>query len=164
MHTGRLISEINIVYNDISDNFSFDYKAVQSDYKAVFYLGENIKKILCFSHFLCHFCINNIKKWEKPRLFFIFSPKIENSFTIELYSFIVRIKVVRNVILNNIDFHDQPSKMHSFPPRNRQNFPDSWNPKIWQMWHIYFRLDFRYSRKKVFPFFPISWGFRAVCM
>ena len=37
MHPGRLIMEVNIVYNDISDNFYFEYKAVQFDYKAVFY-------------------------------------------------------------------------------------------------------------------------------
>ena len=35
MHPGRLIMVINIVYNDISDNFYFDYKAVQFDYRAV---------------------------------------------------------------------------------------------------------------------------------
>ena len=34
----------------------------------------------------------------------------------------IEIKVVRNDIMN-IDFHDQPSRMHRFPPRSRQNFP-----------------------------------------
>ena len=34
----------------------------------------------------------------------------------------IEIKVVRNVILNNIDIHDQPSRMHRSPPRSRQNF------------------------------------------
>ena len=33
----RCILEINVVQNDISDNFYYDYKAVQFDYKAVFY-------------------------------------------------------------------------------------------------------------------------------
>ena len=42
----------------------------------------------------------------------------------------IEIKVVRNVILNNIDLHDQPSRMHRSPPRSRQNFPDSKNSKI----------------------------------
>ena len=45
--------EINIVQNDISDNFYSDYKAVQFAFSI---LGENIKKNLGFSHFLCHFC------------------------------------------------------------------------------------------------------------
>ena len=44
MHPGRFIMKINIVYNYISDNFYFDYKAVQFDYKVLFsILGENIK-------------------------------------------------------------------------------------------------------------------------
>ena len=35
----------------------------------------------------------------------------------------IRIKVVRNVILNNIDFYDQPSRMYVWRlPRIRQNF------------------------------------------
>ena len=34
----------------------------------------------------------------------------------------IEIKVVRNFILNNIDTHDQPSRMHRSPPRSRQNF------------------------------------------
>ena len=29
----------------------------------------------------------------------------------------IEIKVVRNVILNNIDNHDQPFRMHRYPPR-----------------------------------------------
>ena len=29
MHPGRLIMDINVVQNDISDKFYFDYKAVQ---------------------------------------------------------------------------------------------------------------------------------------
>ena len=65
------------------------------------------------------------KKWEKPRIFFIFSPKIENRFISELYRFIVGIKVVRNVILNNIDLNDQPSRMHSSSSRSRQTVSNS---------------------------------------
>ena len=42
-----------------------------------------------------------------------------------MYSFIIEIKVVRNVILNNIDFHDQPSRMHRSPSRSRQKISDS---------------------------------------
>ena len=38
----------------------------------------------------------------------------------------IEIKVVRNVILNNIDIHDQPSRLHRSLSRIRQNFPDSW--------------------------------------
>ena len=37
----------------------------------------------------------------------------------------IEIKVVRNVILNNIDLHDQPFRMHRSPSRSPQNFPDS---------------------------------------
>ena len=37
MHPGGFIIDFNIVQNDISDNFYSDYKAVQFDYKAVFY-------------------------------------------------------------------------------------------------------------------------------
>ena len=59
---------------------------------------------------------------KKKIYFFIFSPKIENSFIIELYSFIIEIKVVRNVILNNIDLHDQPSRMHRSPPKESPKF------------------------------------------
>ena len=47
-----------------------------------------------------------------------------------LNSFIIEIKVVRNVISNNIDIYDQPSRIHRSPPRSRQNFPDSKNSKI----------------------------------
>ena len=34
------------------------------------------------------------------------------------------IKVVKNVILNNIDFHDQPSRMYRSSPRGRQKCSD----------------------------------------
>ena len=37
----------------------------------------------------------------------------------------IEIKVVRNVILNNINLHDQPSRMHCSPSRSRQKFSDS---------------------------------------
>jgi len=43
------------------------------------------------------------------------------SFIIELYSFIIEIKVVRHVLLNNIDINYQPSWMHRSPPRIRKN-------------------------------------------
>ena len=36
----------------------------------------------------------------------------------------IEMKVLRNVILNNIDLHDQPSRMYGSPPMSRQNFPD----------------------------------------
>ena len=42
-----------------------------------------------------------------------------------IYRFMIEIKVVRNIILNNIDTHNQSSRMHRSPPRSRQNFPDS---------------------------------------
>ena len=42
----------------------------------------------------------------------------------------IEIKVVTNVILNKIYFHDQPFRMHRSPPRSRQNLPDSKNSKI----------------------------------
>ena len=45
--------------------------------------------------------------------------------TIELYSFIIKIKLVRNVILYNIDIYDQPSRMHRSPFRSRQKL-DFW--------------------------------------
>jgi len=51
------------------------------------------------------------------------------------------IKVVRNVILNNFDLHDQPSRMYCSPPRSRQKTSDSKNSKFCQIWHIYFRFD-----------------------
>ena len=47
-----------------------------------------------------------------------------------MYSFIIEIKVVRNVILNNINMQDQPSGMYRSPSRSRQNFPDSKISKI----------------------------------
>ena len=53
----------------------------------------------------------------------------------------VEIKDVRNFILNNIDDHDQPSRMHRSPPRSPK-FPDSKNSKIDKS-HWYFR--FYYS-------------------
>ena len=52
---------------------------------------------------------------------------------IELYSFLMEIKVVRNVILNKIDFHDQPSRMHRSPSRGRQKCSDSKKRKKKQM-------------------------------
>ena len=42
----------------------------------------------------------------------------------------IEVKVVGNVILINIDLHDQPFRMHLSPPRSRQNYPDSKNSKI----------------------------------
>ena len=39
----------------------------------------------------------------------------------------IEMKVVRNVILNKIDSNDQPFRLHRFPPRSRQNFPDMTN-------------------------------------
>ena len=75
--------------------------------------------------------IFQIRKMQ--RFVFIFSPKIENGFIIDLYSFIIGLKDVRNVILNIIDNHDQTSSMHRSPPSSRQNFPDSKNAKICQI-------------------------------
>ena len=37
----------------------------------------------------------------------------------------IEMKVVKNVILNNIDFHDQPSRMYRSPPRSRQQCSNS---------------------------------------
>jgi len=62
---------------------------------------------------------------RKIKIFFIFSPEIKNSFIIELYSFTIGIKVVRNVISNNIDINNQPSRMHRSPSRSHQTFVDS---------------------------------------
>ena len=36
---------------------------------------------------------------------------------VKLYMF--EIKVVRNILLNNIDFYDKPSRMYRSPPRSR---------------------------------------------
>ena len=63
-------------------------------------------------------------------------PKIK----IWLYNFMIEMKVVRNVILNKIDPHDQPFRLHRSPPRSRQNFPDSKNSKIWQISQIFYIL------------------------
>ena len=62
-----------------------------------------------------------MKNEENKDFFSTFSPKIKNHFIIELYSFIVGLKVVRNVILNNIDLHDQPFRMHRSPSSCRPN-------------------------------------------
>jgi len=59
---------------------------------------------------------------KKNNFLFIFSSKIENRIIIELYSFIIQIKVVGNVIQNIIDINDQPSRMHRSPSRSRQKF------------------------------------------
>ena len=53
MHPGRLIMEINIVKNDISDNFYLDYKAIQSDYRAV---RRKLNKNSWFFLFYVIFC------------------------------------------------------------------------------------------------------------
>ena len=37
----------------------------------------------------------------------------------------IEIKVIRNVILNNINLDDKLLRIHRSPPRNHQNFPDS---------------------------------------
>ena len=37
IHPGRLIMNINVVQNDISDNFYFDHKAVQSNLTELFF-------------------------------------------------------------------------------------------------------------------------------
>ena len=58
MHPGRLIMEVNIVYNDISDNFYFEYKAVQFDYKAVLYFRWKYPKRSWFFSFFMSFLQN----------------------------------------------------------------------------------------------------------
>ena len=58
MHPARLIIEINIVQNDISDNFYPDYKAVQFDYKAVFYFRWKYKNNSWFFSFFVSFLQN----------------------------------------------------------------------------------------------------------
>jgi len=63
-----------------------------------------------------NFAKNDIK-WKKSRIFYLFSP---NSSMIKLYSFIMEMKVVRNIILNNIDINGQPSRMHRSSSRSRQ--------------------------------------------
>ena len=60
-----------------------------------------------------------------------------------LYSFIFGIKVIRNVVLNNIDLHNKSSRMHRSPPRSRQKISDSKNSNIWQIWYRYFRFNHR---------------------
>ena len=73
--------------------------------------------------------VNEERNYLRPRIFFIFSPKKEKSFIIELYSFIIEIKVIINVIVNNIDIHDQPSRMHRSPSRSRPKISDYKNFK-----------------------------------
>ena len=82
-----------------------------------------------FQIFFSALTVNEERNFLKPRFFFIFLPKRENSFIIELYSFIIEIKVVRNVILNNIDLYDQPSRMHRSSFRSRQKISDKKNSK-----------------------------------
>ena len=48
---------------------------------------------------------------------FIDLTNLTQIFQIWLYSFIIEIKVVRNIILNNIDILYQPSRMYRSPPR-----------------------------------------------
>ena len=49
MHLGRLIMDINVVYNNISDNFYSDYKAVQSNLTVYFDCTSTNCKNLKFS-------------------------------------------------------------------------------------------------------------------
>ena len=42
----------------------------------------------------------------------------------------IEIKGVRNIILNNINPHDQPSRMHCSHPRSPQNIPDKSDTNI----------------------------------
>ena len=51
MHHGRFIIEINVVQNDISDNFYFDHKAVQSNLTELFFLNLMNKFKTFFSDF-----------------------------------------------------------------------------------------------------------------
>ena len=58
MHAGRLIIDINIVQNDIYDNFYSDHKAVQSNLTELFFLNL-MNRLRCsfltvtfFSHYL----------------------------------------------------------------------------------------------------------------
>ena len=53
----------------------------------------------------------------------------------------IEIKVVRNLILNNINIHDQLSRMHCSPPRSRQKISDLKNTRIRQIRHRYFSYD-----------------------
>ena len=46
---------------------------------------------------------------------------------VQLYN---RNKSYQKFRLNNIDIHDEPSRMHRSSPRSLQNFPDSKNSKI----------------------------------
>ena len=50
MHPERLIMDINVVQNDISDNFNSDYKAVQTNLTELFFLNlMNKLKIMIFN-------------------------------------------------------------------------------------------------------------------
>ena len=50
------------------------------------------------------------------------------------YSFLIEIKVVRNVILNHIDLNDQLSRMQCSPPRSRKICSDTKNSNPTQIW------------------------------
>ena len=50
MHPGRLIMDINVVLNDISEKFYFDNKAVQSNLTKLLFLNlMNKLKIMIFN-------------------------------------------------------------------------------------------------------------------
>ena len=51
MHPGRLMIEINVVQNDIFDNFDFDHKAVQSNLTELLFLNLMNKLKTFFSGF-----------------------------------------------------------------------------------------------------------------
>ena len=66
------------------------------------------------------FCL--LTPFFPPSSFRDFFEKLKNKMSDLIYSFMIEIKVVRNVILNNVDLHNQLSRMHGSPPRSHQNF------------------------------------------
>ena len=50
MHPGTLIMEINVVLNNISDNFYFDYEVVKSNLTEQFFLNHTNKLKIFYYH------------------------------------------------------------------------------------------------------------------
>ena len=81
MDSGRLIMEINIVQNNISDNFYSDYKAVRFDYEAVFYFRLKYKINSWFFSFLQN--LSDFSLFQKNMKVYLNSIKKELSFSIK---------------------------------------------------------------------------------
>ena len=70
MHPGRLITEIHVVQNDISDIFYFYHKALQSNLTESFFVNLSKKKLAAAILKFLHFQLQSSSSFQMSSLTF----------------------------------------------------------------------------------------------